>query len=268
MRNLKAVLQSPTILLRTPYTTPHTPTDLDNLKMPSATTPPSQIPTTHPDIPPFPSPSTFSILPDVYLLIARLNILQSQQAPSSQQTQAQTQTQTQSQSQPQTQTQSQPLSSSTSTGAVGASQSQSQPGQTTPRTPSATSNLTGGASTQQLPPPPVPSTQTTTTSAALTTRHIQTSGPTIDAKELPAHIYPIKQKLAKARAAVSTLPDLDRTVDEQEAEIRRLLRDVALLKARLAKLGGIAGGSSAATAAEGTSGTGGTVDAPMQGVEG
>ncbi|KEF62675.1 uncharacterized protein A1O9_00648 [Exophiala aquamarina CBS 119918] len=217
--------------------------------MPSATTTPSQIPTTHPDIPPFPSPSTFSILPDVYLLIARLNILQSQQAPGSQQTQSQTQTQSQSQVQTH-----QPSSSSTTV--IGASQS--QPRQTTF---SATSNLTGGTHTQQLPPPPLPSTQTATNTAPLTSRHIQTTGPAIDAKELPAHIYPIKQKLVKARSAVSTLPDLDRTVDEQEAEIRLLLRDVALLKARLAKLGGIACGGV-------TAGTGGAVDASMQGGEG
>ena len=63
--------------------------------MPSATSP------SHPDVPPFPSPSTFSSLPDIYLLIARLNILQqattqtaSSQAGSSSQTQQQSQTQT------------------------------------------------------------------------------------------------------------------------------------------------------------------------------
>lgn len=75
-------------------------------------------------------------------------------------------------------------------------------------------------------------------------------------------MYPIKQKLVKARAAVSALPDLERTVDEQEVEIRQLLQEVALLKARLAKLGGIAS-TSAASAGPALSG-----DAAMQGVEG
>jgi len=223
--------------------------------MPSATTPPSQIPTTHPDIPPFPSPSTFSILPDVYLLIARLNILASQAAPGSAHTQGQTQTQTQ--------TQSQTLAPSSTTTAAAASQSQAPPSQTTP-TPSV-------PTTQPLQPPPLPqpSTQTTTTTPSLSAgRPIHPSGPSIDAKELPAHIYPIKQKLVKARAAVATLPDLGRTVDEQEAEIRALVREVGLLRGRLDLLGVIAGRSGSGSAAvESAEGRGGH-DADMQGVEG
>ncbi|KAK5061086.1 hypothetical protein LTR84_007628 [Exophiala bonariae] len=185
--------------------------------MPSSTSP-SQIPS-HPDIPPFPSPSTFSILPDIYLLIARLNILQNPGQPNSHQTHTQAPTHTQSQSQ----FQSQQLLS-TPTPALS---------QATP-----TGTLAGGSNTQAAPP----STQSTTT------RHIQTSGPPIDVKELPAHVYPIKQKLVKARAAVSALPDLDRSVEEQEIEIRQLEREVALLNGRLAKLGGIAGRSANAAA--------------------
>lgn len=81
-------------------------------------------------------------------------------------------------------------------------------------------------------------------------------------KELPAHVYPIKQKLGKARAAVAALPDLDRSVEQQDVEIRQLERQVALLKARLAKLGAIAA-TSAAPAGPGVPG-----DTAMQGVDG
>ncbi|KIX00702.1 uncharacterized protein Z518_09767 [Rhinocladiella mackenziei CBS 650.93] len=152
---------------------------------------PSASPPSHPDVPPFPSPSTFSILPDIYLLIARLNILQT---GGGQQTSQNPPSSSQSQSQPQTQAQTQPTSQ-----------------------PSA-------ASTSTTPTP-----------------HLHT-GPPLDLKDLPAQVYPIKQRLAKARAAVSALPDVERSVEEQEAEIRELERTVALLKRRLGKLGEIATG--------------------------
>jgi hypothetical protein len=134
----------------------------------------------HADIPPFPPPSTFSILPDIYLLIARLTIYQQAQQTA---TQAQSQTQPQSDSRTQTQTQTQP-----------------------PQAPHPAQNL----------------------------------GPPLDIKELPAQVYPIKQRIAKARAAVAALPDVDRSVAEQEHEIHELQRTLALLKARLGKLGAIA----------------------------
>ncbi len=86
----------------------HSKRRLPFLSLPTqSSTPPSKMPSvtsqSHPDVPPFPSPSTFSILPDIYLLIARLNILQQattqtgpSQAESSSQTQQQSQTQTSS----------------------------------------------------------------------------------------------------------------------------------------------------------------------------
>lgn len=139
------------------------------------------IPPSHADIPPFPPPSTFSILPDIYLLIARLSIYQQ-----AQQTASQAQSQTQAQSDSQTQPQTQP-----------------------PQAPQPAQNL----------------------------------GPPLDIIELPAQVYPIKQRIAKARAAVAALPDVDRSVEEQEHEIHELQRTVALLKARLGKLGAIAAGA-------------------------
>ena len=53
-------------------------------------------------------------------------------------------------------------------------------------------------------------------------------------------MYPFKQKLAKARASVSALPDVDRTVKEQQVEIRRLEAMIRALRARLELLGEIA----------------------------
>jgi hypothetical protein len=163
----------------------------------------SASPASQPDVlAPFPSASTFAILPDIYLLIARLNILQQQQQPKSQTTSQPSQTQ-------QSQTQS-----------AGPSQA-------------------AAASSSSSQPP----------------AHLQT-GPALDIKDLPAQVYKIKQRLEKARAAVSALPDIQRSLEEQEREIQDLERHVGLLKGRLHKLGRIA------TATKQTE-----VDSVMEGVE-
>lgn len=143
---------------------------------------------THPDVPPFPPASTFSILPEIYLVIARLNILHPSSATAQQQSQSQTQT-----------------------------QSQSQP----------------------LPPPPPPPPPLQSQISATSTASHQT-GPLLDAKDLPSQIYPPKQRLARARAAVSALPDVQRSVEEQEKEIRELEAQVRGLKARIGGLAKIA----------------------------
>ena len=41
-------------------------------------------------------------------------------------------------------------------------------------------------------------------------------------KDLPAAVLEIKHKLQRARAAVEGLPDIERTIADQEAEIRDL----------------------------------------------
>ena len=130
----------------------------------------------HPNVPPFPSPSTFSILPDIYILIARLNLLH--QPPSQ-------------------------------TPTNGHNQSHQQSAQ---------------AQTPQIPAP------------------ILNGAPLIDTKDLPGQLYPVKQKLVKARAAVESLPDIERTVEEQEVEMRRLEGMVRALRGRLGMLGKIARG--------------------------
>ena len=50
----------------------------------------------------------------------------------------------------------------------------------------------------------------------------------------------MKQKILKAKAAVSALPDLERSIREQEEEIRALEGRVRGLRGRLGELGGIA----------------------------
>jgi len=158
--------------------------------MPSASSPDQ--PTTHPDIPPFPSPATFAILPDIYLLIARLSILQVQ--------------------------------------------------------PNTAAEPVTAAAASSAP-----------------SSHYLVTGPPLEPKDLPSYVYPIKQKIAKARAAVQALPDVERSVRDQEREIALLERRVESLTGRLAKLGAIAGESEVKAEPGGTRTE---QDVVMQGVDG
>ena len=106
-------------------------------------------PATHPDIPPFPPPQTFDILPDIYALISRLQPLQA-----------------------------------------------SQP-----------------------------------------TNDSQPAIEPLALKDLPAAAVPIKQKIQRARVAVQSLPDVDRKVEQQEAEIKMLKTRIAMLQSRVDHLG-------------------------------
>ncbi|ETN45374.1 uncharacterized protein HMPREF1541_09205 [Cyphellophora europaea CBS 101466] len=120
--------------------------------------------TTNPDLPPFPDQSTLSLLPDVYLLLSRIALLQQQQSN-------------------------------------GAATSPTNGAQATPNP----LNLTP-----------------------------------LDIKELTAAIYPLKQKIQKARETITGMIDVERSVGEQQAEIRSLEAKVHALKDRLALLGDIA----------------------------
>ncbi|EXJ73746.1 uncharacterized protein A1O5_03508 [Cladophialophora psammophila CBS 110553] len=174
----------------------------------------------HPDIPPFPSPSTFSILPDIWLLIARLNILhQQQQQQQQQQSQAQTNGHNGVHNYTQ-QSQQQPSSQQ------GGQQPMSQPSQVPQQQPHQTPSTGPGPNT--------------VISAAPTTAPIFNGAALLDPKDLPAQIYPLKQRLARAREVVSALPDVDRTVGEQDDEIRALQGVVRGLKGRLGHLARIA----------------------------
>lgn len=160
--------------------------------------PASTPPNTHPDIPPFPPPSTFSILPDIYLLLARLRLLNNASSDTT------------------TNTQHSQLN-----GALGTQHSQTQALSSTSAPP--TQGITTSTQSQSTIPP-----------ALLNNASL------LDLKDLPAQLFPLKQRLAKARAAVSELPDVDRTVQEQEEEIKNLEEMVRALRRREAHVAGIA----------------------------
>ncbi|KAK5957673.1 hypothetical protein OHC33_000862 [Knufia fluminis] len=63
---------------------------------------------------------------------------------------------------------------------------------------------------------------------------------TIEIRDLSAQIYSIKKRIAEARGYVSTIPDVERSVREQEAEMRELRGRCAGLRGRLGELGVIA----------------------------
>jgi RNA polymerase II transcription mediator complex subunit 9 len=64
----------------------------------------------------------------------------------------------------------------------------------------------------------------------------------LDPKDLPQAAVPIKLKIQRAKAAVSALPDVDRTIEEQTDEMRELERRIKRLKGVMADLGRRAGG--------------------------
>jgi hypothetical protein len=113
--------------------------------MPSFTSPNTTI---HPDLPPFLSPQTFDILPEIYTLISRLQL---------------------------------------------------------------------------------PSNNTTDPSTAQ-------PNDLLTPKDLAAAAVPIKLKIQKARATVQNLPDVERTVEEQEREIRALEKRNESLRVRVGEL--------------------------------
>jgi hypothetical protein len=77
-----------------------------------------------------------------------------------------------------------------------------------------------------------------TTSPALTTTTSNEASQPLELKDLPAAIYPLKQKIQKAREAVTVgMVDVDRSIDEQEREIRELEARCTLLRGRLGELG-------------------------------
>ncbi len=133
--------------------------------MPSATSPtpallpgapsPSSQPT---DIPPFPTASTFSILPDLYILLSRLAPLQNQP--------------------------------------------------------------NGGADTLL--------------------HLVPSNEPALQTSDIVTAMYPIRQKIQKAIAAIKALPDISRSMEEQEEEMRHLEARIGALEGRLGELGVIA----------------------------
>ena len=71
-----------------------------------------------------------------------------------------------------------------------------------------------------------------------------TDSPSIRLSDLATATHPIRQKIAKARATVEALPDIDRTVEEQEDEIQGLKTKITALGERLKVLARLAGEAS------------------------
>lgn len=63
-----------------------------------------------------------------------------------------------------------------------------------------------------------------------------TMGASISTKDLPAAIDPLKHKIQRARAAAHTLPDISRSIPEQEAEMRLLEARIERQRATLLQL--------------------------------
>lgn len=63
----------------------------------------------------------------------------------------------------------------------------------------------------------------------------------LDVKDLTAAVYPLRQKIEKAREAVTGMVDTERSIEEQETEMQDLETRVEALKGRLALLADIAG---------------------------
>ena len=62
----------------------------------------------------------------------------------------------------------------------------------------------------------------------------------LEAKDLPSEVIAIKSKIRKALRELEKLPDMDRDVEEQEAETRKLEQKAAKQKEVLQRLGEVA----------------------------
>lgn len=92
-------------------------------------------------------------------------------------------------------------------------------------------------------------------SASGSLRPVNSSEGTIEAKDLPGHVFGLKRRIAEARRVVEGLEDGGRTVEEQETEMEELKGRIEGYRRRLRVLGGICAGKE-------------TEDVVMEGVEG
>jgi hypothetical protein len=65
--------------------------------------------------------------------------------------------------------------------------------------------------------------------------------PLLEAKDLPTAASAIKIRIQKARAVIESLPDVERTVEEQEEEMEELQYRIARLKSVIGDFGRRAG---------------------------
>lgn len=144
---------------------------------------------------PFPPPQTFDFIPPLHGVILRL--LSPQAAPEG-------------------------AVNSGNGGAAGSEQNNSQHQQST----SAVGNENSNAELLAAMSPSAPGTSTAAEIAALGSNLL----PPLDVKNLPTEVSSIKIRIQKAQAVVEGLPDVDRSVAEQEKEIRDLEDKIARLK--------------------------------------
>jgi hypothetical protein len=97
------------------------------------------------------------------------------------------------------------------------------------RTPTTLPSATG---TTGATPAPTPSQQHNPTQSSSS----NSATGEVDLKDFPARTDHLRHKLQRARAAVQTLPDMHRTVAEQEEEIRELEAKMARQEAELQKI--------------------------------
>lgn len=107
--------------------------------------------------------------------------------------------------------------------------------------PTSSLGTTSVAGPQSLPPSN-PLTHTISAESGATITRLTSAGleQSIEIKDLPSHIYKIRQNITRAREAVKGLPDVDRTIKEQEMEVVQLQQRIASLTGRLKSLGSIA----------------------------
>lgn len=66
------------------------------------------------------------------------------------------------------------------------------------------------------------------------------TSPALDIKDLPTEVSSIKIRIQKAQAVVENLPDVDRSVADQEEEIQELEDRIAKLKSVISDFGQMA----------------------------
>ena len=155
------------------------------------------------ELPPFPSPTTFSILPDIYALLSRLDVLSPSDAPNG----------------------------------LGHAQATQHPNGLAAPDPGVDVPMTSDdADTTQAPRVAAqsdgPAGSASTSGTAGTDR--------FPLKELTYNLHPIRRKIEAAREVVRGLPDVGRGVEEQEREIRELEGRCRGLRARVRGLRALA----------------------------
>ncbi|KAL1967589.1 hypothetical protein VTN77DRAFT_3104 [Rasamsonia byssochlamydoides] len=177
---------------------------------------PGAIPTTSPrTVPPFPSPQIFDFLPPLHALLQRL--LSSAAAAATASTTA-------------------PEPAGDAAGAAAASSGPTQAQQQQQQSQQAQSQQVTKA-----PQQPAPTTSSAASATADTTLLGPNALPPLDIKDLPTAASAVKIRIQKARAVIDSLPDVSRTVEEQEQEIAELEERIGRLRAVIAEFGRRAG---------------------------